>query len=658
MKKLSYIFICASILILTSCNGENLPFANWFCDEISELTAVAGDSQVTLTWAPDADTPAEGYCIIYNPNGDTIFVESEVLNHTITGLTNGTKYTFSVQADYGKTGRSGQVSVNCTPVTSRFPVTDLIAAAGNNAIKATWKKPVAENVAGYTITLMPGNIVVDINNPDILSKIISGLTNDVEYTVSVRAKYTNGNSEAVTSTVTPGNVQPITSTKTHAMLNEAISFLYNDLFFTKDIASVSWNFGDGSVTTTTAPSHTYTKAGKYNVSMTANYTDGTSSTGNIDLYIIGYKWQYLFNEHLSSLSSSFGMVKASSPAYASDGTIYIILCGNGSAGQLFAINPDGTTKWVFEGTTGNSYGTGPAVGNDGTIYFGNSDKNFYAVKPDGTLKWKYTTGGAIACFPAIASDGSAYVISGDNVLYALSSTGSLKWSVTLDNTAGAIVIGNNGNIYAGTKGSIYCFDNTGAQLWQTVASCTEKCSFAMNGGMIYAAQKGGSGLMAISMSSGSIAWSFPISNGGDAYTPVVGKDGTIYFGCKSGLKFYAITSSGSEKWSYTTGCALNYCSPVIDSNNVVYFGSQADSNNESGIWAINGSDGSLVWKMSRTSNGKIMAGAAISPAGILHIGTLGVSGEPGALIAIDIFAGLETSSWSVRGGNYFANSRQ
>ncbi len=37
----------------------------------------------------------------------------------------------------------------------------------------------------------------------------------------------------------------------------------------------------------------------------------------------------------------------------------------------------------------------PAIGTDGTIYVGSSDKKLYALKPDGTLKCSYTTGGTV-----------------------------------------------------------------------------------------------------------------------------------------------------------------------------------------------------------------------------------------------------------------------
>jgi len=281
MKKMLYILHFVLILTFTGCQGEDLPFANWFCNELSTLTAIPGDMEVKLTWVPDEKANAEGYYITYSPIGDTIFVKSDTLDYTIKGLTNKTKYTFYVQADYGSNGRSAQKTVTCTPVTSRFPVTKLITAVGYKAVKATWTKPTANNVIGYVINLNPGDITINIDDPNISSKVINDLTNNVEYTVNVRAKYAIGNSDPATSKVTPGNISPISLSKVHAIVNDPVSFLFNDLYFSKAISSVSWNFGDGETSTIANPTHTYTKEGKYTVTMTAKYADGTSETGSI-----------------------------------------------------------------------------------------------------------------------------------------------------------------------------------------------------------------------------------------------------------------------------------------------------------------------------------------------------------------------------------------
>ena len=55
-----------------------------------------------------------------------------------------------------------------------------------------------------------------------------------------------------------------------------------------------------------------------------------------------------------------------------------------------------------------------SLADDGTIYFGSSNNNLYAINPDGTLKWSYTAGGPIYCPPSIAGDGTVYVGANDD----------------------------------------------------------------------------------------------------------------------------------------------------------------------------------------------------------------------------------------------------
>ena len=132
----------------------------------------------------------------------------------------------------------------------------------------------------------------------------------------------------------------------------------------------------------------------------------------------------------------------SSPAIGDDGMIYV----GSDNGFLYAISPEGDLKWAYE--TGDAISSSPAIGSDGTIFIGSEDKHFYAINPGGTFKWVFPTTGAITSSPAIGSDGTIYVGSGDKFLYAINSNGELKWSFE---TEGAITsspaIGNGGVIY-------------------------------------------------------------------------------------------------------------------------------------------------------------------------------------------------------------------
>ncbi len=157
-------------------------------------------------------------------------------------------------------------------------------------------------------------------------------------------------------------------------------------------------------------------------------SDGTIYVGS-DAYIFGYgedATKYLTfnptaegyfyaihpNGTLIWVFDAFGDVD-SSPAIGSDGTIYF----GSDKNDVFALNPDGSIKWVYP--TLDDVDSSPAIASDGTVYVGSDDENLYALNPDGSLKWRYETGGDVDSSPSIWSDGTIYVGSDDKNLYAI-----------------------------------------------------------------------------------------------------------------------------------------------------------------------------------------------------------------------------------------------
>lgn len=151
-------------------------------------------------------------------------------------------------------------------------------------------------------------------------------------------------------------------------------------------------------------------------------------------------------------SKSYSMSTYGKPRFATvdkEGTIYF------GAYNLEAVHPDGTEKWTFTGS--GPGGTAPAIGPDGTIYFGSDNTTFYAVRPDNTLKWTFPTGASIFSSAAIGSEGTIYFGSNDGKLYALNPDGTLKWALQLgDMLQSSPAIGSDGTIYiAGANGTLF-----------------------------------------------------------------------------------------------------------------------------------------------------------------------------------------------------------
>jgi outer membrane protein assembly factor BamB len=199
----------------------------------------------------------------------------------------------------------------------------------------------------------------------------------------------------------------------------------------------------------------------------------------------------------------------------------------------------GTLKWRYHTSNFREIRSSPAIGSDGTIYFGSLNDTLYALNPNGTLKWSYSSNGDIYSSPAIGSDGTIYFGSYDNYLYALNPDGSLKWRYD----AGTDVytspaIGQDGTIYFGQMYGEYHHGEFNA----------------LN-------------------PDGTLKWSYPTDC--DIYSsPAIGQDGTIYFGtCSMDTDnyLYAINPDGSIKWRFLIGY-LTRSSPAIGSDGTIYLG--------------------------------------------------------------------------------------
>lgn len=326
----------------------------------------------------------------------------------------------------------------------------------------------------------------------------------------------------------------------------------------------------------------------------------------------------------------------SSPALASDGTIYI------AAGtKLYAVNPDGTQKWAF--TTVGQITTSPTVGKDGTIFVSPS-KYVYAVKTNGTEKWEwgsnrayhspvffdnanggniyvssldgftfgrrasdynacgsYNTGSGILSEPS--SDGSFLYISTDNgILYAFKIylySYEKEWIFTGDSKMqGNPAFASDGTVYLGTTTQLYALDPT---------------------------QEPGN--------VGDEEWKFPGTGKSVDFSrskPVVAQDGTIYAPSAEGL--YAINPNGTLKWRFGSTSISN--APLVGDNGTVYAVFSSGH-----FCALNPEDGSERWSCELGS--AVSASPAMADDGTLYIAT-----ENGDLLAYTSYStGLAESSW-------------
>ena len=178
-------------------------------------------------------------------------------------------------------------------------------------------------------------------------------------------------------------------------------------------------------------------------------------------------------------------------------------------GRLIALDPlTGAEMWVFISAFGGS-DMGPAVAEDGTIYFGQraaGGDNFFAVNPDGSLQWKVALDAQITAGPSRAVNGDLYVpidfksTQGMNkgLLLALDSTdGSELWRYETDGGVSAVpAVGLDGTIYlATTAHKLIALRPDGTELWVFDPGGTNRTSrssptIAENGTLYYGSSEG------------------------------------------------------------------------------------------------------------------------------------------------------------------------
>ena len=179
-------------------------------------SAVAGNGQATVSWtipASDGGSPITGYTVTSSPGGFTGTASGPTATSaTVSGLTNGTSYTFTVHATNGvgngpESAQSNAVTPN--PPTVPGAPTNVSAAPGNTQATVSWTIPASNGgsaILNYTATSSPGGFTNTVSGATATSVTVSGLTNGVSYTFTVHATNGIGNSieSAPSNAVIPG----------------------------------------------------------------------------------------------------------------------------------------------------------------------------------------------------------------------------------------------------------------------------------------------------------------------------------------------------------------------------------------------------------------------------------------------------------------------
>lgn len=389
----------------------------------------------------------------------------------------------------------------------------------------------------------------------------------------------------------------------------------------------TWEFGDGETGAGLTIAHTFTIPGTYTVRLTVTDDEGQTHTAADTVEVKRVKWIYAAGES----------IYYSTPAIGDDGTIYFAtgIYMNTEYGRLYALNAEGTLKWVRDldengyspsiGIYGNIYvqdATGalykfskngtllwkhdtnvrfadvgtrtPAIGMTGVIYFGGFC--IEAVYPSGITKWKNESAAIVTASPVIGPDGHVLVVTGmgTETLYKIDKNdGDIIWESTIEfsgehfNAFSAPAIDTTGMIYFGAEvshpnygGYVYAVRPNGMLKWRYFVDGYIIRSSPTIGpsGYIYVGTKVGfdhkSKLISLNPN-GTLRWEYEVESihtWDDIYcTPTIGYDGTIYFGAETGY-LYAIDQDGNYLWEQELQWGNNWSSPAIKSDGTLYIG--------------------------------------------------------------------------------------
>jgi Domain of unknown function (DUF4082)/Bacterial Ig domain/Fibronectin type III domain/Lysyl oxidase len=230
--------------------------------QVTNVNATAGAGSATVTWsAPSTGGSPTTYTVTpyigsSAQTASTVSGAPPATSTTIGGLSNGTSYTFTVQAS--NTAGSGAVSGPSGAVTPSAPTaplepTAVKATAGSSGANVTWSAPAngGSTITSYTVTPYAGSTAAPAStvsgSPPATSTTITGLSNGTSYTFTVAATNAigTGAASAPSNAVTPSSA-PIAYPDLQLLMPTGnIYIVGNGGSRTLEFSHIAWDAGAG-----------------------------------------------------------------------------------------------------------------------------------------------------------------------------------------------------------------------------------------------------------------------------------------------------------------------------------------------------------------------------------------------------------------------------
>ena len=360
------------------------------------LTATPGNGSVSLSWtAPSSNggSAITGYDIFEgtSPNGEsTTAVNTSTVtatSYSVTGLTNGTTYYFTVKAinSVGNSQPSNEASASpAVPATVPGAPTGLTATPGNGSVSLSWTAPSSDGgsaISGYYVfegTSSGGESSTPVNStPTSASSTgytVTGLTSGTKYYFTVEAINSVGSSLASNETsgtpaTAPGAPTGLTATPGNGSVSLSWTAPSSD-----GGSAISGYYvfeGTSSTSISTAVSLSEISSTSYRVTGLAN---GTTYYFTVEaVNSVGSSAQSNVVSTIPVLTISVGN-RPWAVAYSSNGDIYVTNYGDSTVSVI-----DTATNSVVKTISVGSVPYGVAYSSNGDIYVANYSDNTVSV---------------------------------------------------------------------------------------------------------------------------------------------------------------------------------------------------------------------------------------------------------------------------------------
>lgn len=266
--------------------------------------------------------------------------------------------------------------------------------------------------------------------------------------------------------------------------------------------------------------------------------------------------------------------QSSEPAVGADGTLYF----GDLLGHVYSLNAAGSLNWNVslsnQTTTQHQVMNSPALGSDGSVFVACEDGFLYRLSAAGTLIWKKNMGGGMITSPVISDTADVVYVNTISSLQAVStSSGAVQWSLGYT-SAYTPAVDRSGVIYLTIGMNLYTVSAKGVVLSNTrVSTSANLVTSPLLGadGSVYVAEY----QWVYCVRNGAVPWAHQVAGGSIMTNLILGPDGNIY-AALVGDAIYCITPDGGTRWIFQTGDASDkFQAPMMDAGGNLYVGSQS-----------------------------------------------------------------------------------